>query len=110
MEWKKGHLEGKIAPSLGDENLPWLLTTYPSLGMMLQECYKIQCIQVVGSCEEIAALLMDYEANHHPARRPHEDLSIGGQNTLRFPRYIGSDCVVVRCAPVFQAVVKSFFF
>ena len=75
---RKAIWKGKIAPSLGDENLPWLLTTYPSPGMMLQECYKIQCIQVVGSCEEIATLLMDYDANHHPVVRPHEGLSIGG--------------------------------
>ena len=31
-----GHLEGAPQPYLGDFRSPWLLTTYPSPGMILQ--------------------------------------------------------------------------
>ena len=78
--------------------------------MMLQECYKIQCIQVVViSCEEIATLLMDYDANHHPVVRPHEGLNIGGDPYSSMIHWFGLRCRAM-CPGVSSCGEKFFFF
>ena len=76
--------------------------------MMLQECYKIQCIQVVGSFLRGNSNLTNGNLTPTiiPGVRPHEGLSIGGGP-------LGFHDTLVRIAlscdvPRKQRVVKCF--